>query len=90
MQNHVKIYLQYFSIGQDDTWYCEACLRQFHITNGLDIHHINGRGAGKNVIGNLMCLCRKCHEKAHSTEDKGTMQYKHNSFIAGKRKKYFK
>jgi len=37
-----------------------------------DIHHISPKGmggkAGKDHIGNLVALCRKCHEDAHASK----------------------
>ena len=92
MQKYVKIYLKYFDIGMDDVWYCEACLRQFPINNGLDIHHIYGRLGDKlNDINNLCCVCRRCHELAHSEKlSKSEMQYIHNNFMLGHRKKFVK
>lgn len=90
MQKHVKVYLDYFGIGEQDIWICEACMRQNYINNGFDIHHIWGRGEGKDVIESLMCLCRKkCHDKAASMP-KSDMQLIHNYFLSGARKKFFK
>ena len=64
---------------------CEACTRP-----SVDIHHIWGRGKDKDDIKNLMALCRKCHEKAHSTIRKSEMQMIHNYFLMGNRKIYLK
>ena len=60
MQPHVKIYMDYFGYGMDDIIPCEVCN-----SKAVDIHHINGRGKGKNVIGNLMALCREHHTMCH-------------------------
>ena len=90
MTRHCKIYMRHFDIGETDTWQCEACMREFHINNGLEIHHINGRGEGKDVIENLMCLCRKCHDKAHSSVNKSEMQFIHNYFLRGTRRHFLK
>jgi len=62
LKKHVKIYLDFFGYGVDDFIPCEVC------KNGAnDIHHIHARGMGgsknKDVIENLMALCRKCHDK---------------------------
>jgi hypothetical protein len=36
---------------------------------GFDVHHIASRGSGgDDVLSNLICLCRKHHEMAHSGE----------------------
>ena len=94
MEKHVRVYMKYFDIGETDTWVCEACTRELPINNGLNIHHINGRGPGKDVIENLMCLCiEKCHVRAHSSKNyvsKEEFQYIHNNFLAGNRKAFLK
>ena len=61
MQPHVKIYLKHFDKGMDDFIPCEVCGAR-----AKDIHHIRGRGKGKDVITNLMAVCRSCHDKCHS------------------------
>jgi 5-methylcytosine-specific restriction endonuclease McrA len=92
MQNHVKNYLQYFKIGETDTWYCEACAKELPINNGLNIHHIIFRShGGTDEIKNCMSLCVKCHERAHSSKNyvsKGEFQLIHNYFLQGTRKKF--
>lgn len=80
--------MEYFDYVTQEEISCEACHRP-----AVDIHHINGRGKGKDIISNLMALCRKCHEKAHGGKDyidKGTFQYIHNNFLAGNRKTFLK
>jgi hypothetical protein len=58
---------------------------------GFDIHHIDGRGPGKDVIGNLMCLARKYHEMANTEKlPKSQLQFIHNCFLAGQRKRFMK
>tara|TARA_R110002020_G_scaffold183360_6_gene379656 strand:- start:1095 stop:1334 length:240 start_codon:yes stop_codon:yes gene_type:complete len=64
MKKHIKIYFKYFNYGIDDVILCEACEAV-----AVDIHHINGRGKGKDVIENLVALCRACHNFAHSDKD---------------------
>ena len=65
MQKHIKNYLQYFDIGEQDIVLCEACGKQGRINNGFDIHHINGRiGRDANDLTNIILLCRKCHRRA--------------------------
>ena len=73
MQKHIKVYREYFKIGdQDPTPNCEVCNRQ-----GNDIHHITSRGLKTfeylhkdyndiNHILNLIALCRDCHNLAHA------------------------
>lgn len=93
-QKYVKIYLDYFDIGETDTWYCEGCMKEFPINNGLNIHHIYGRGKGKDVIKNLMSLCiKKCHIRAHGGKNfvpKEQFQLIHNYFLSGNRKTFLK
>jgi len=92
MNKHVKIYLNHFDIGEADTWYCEGCMKPDHIQS-LEIHHIYGRGKDKDVITNLMCLCRKCHERAHGgihPVSKGEFQLIHGYFLMGQRKSRLK
>ena len=61
MVKHVKIYMDYFGYGEQDFIPCEVDGRK-----AVDIHHIHGRGKGKDVINNLCALCRDCHDKAHN------------------------
>ena len=58
MKKHTKIYLEF-----NDEPICELCGKV-----AVDIHHIDGRGKGKDVISNLIALCRKCHNAAHGLE----------------------
>ena len=64
MKNHTKIYFKYFGYDIHDFILCEipGCGKR-----ATDIHHIESRGMGgsntKDFIGNLMALCRECHEK---------------------------
>ena len=76
--------MNHFDYGIEDFIPCEACGAM-----AVDIHHINGRGKGKDVIEYLMALCRKHHMKAHeSVYMKSDMQYIHNSFLSGQRKQF--
>lgn len=79
--------MDYFNIGEDDIWWDEATGTQ-HPFKSMNIHHVNGRGKGKDVIGNLMCLQIKTHARAHGTNkpvSKGEFQLMHNYFLQGKR-----
>lgn len=62
MKKHTKIYLNYFGYDTTDWIPCEICG-----SSANDIHHIEPRGMGgsktKDVIENLMAVCRPCHEK---------------------------
>lgn len=71
MQNHVKVYHDYFGYYYGEFFLCECCQRE----KAVDIHHIIYRskfGAKRkdeqDLITNLIGLCRKCHDKAHSEE----------------------
>ena len=86
MQRHTKIYMSYFGYGEQDVILCECCHRP-----AVDIHHIKGRGKGKDVIGNLMAMCRKCHTLAHESKlSKGELQYIHNNYLNGNKKQFIK
>lgn len=62
MQKHTKIYLKFFGYDTSDFIPCEIC-----DARAQDIHHIKARGMGgskdKDVIENLMALCRVDHNK---------------------------
>lgn len=64
MKKHTKIYLEHFDYSISDFIPCECCGEK-----AVDIHHIIARGMGgdykgiKDVIENLMALCRACHVK---------------------------
>ena len=92
MQKHVKVYMNHFGIGETDVWRCEACGREFQINNGLNIHHIYGRiGQEADAITNIMCLCVKCHERAHHSKypvSKDQFQLIHNYFMMGDRRQF--
>lgn len=88
MQKYVKIYLDYFDYKTESDVICEACGKM-----AIDIHHIHGRGSGKDVITNLIGLCRKCHDRAHGSKNyvsKDEFQLIHNYFLQGTRKQFLK
>lgn len=62
MKKHVKVYMDYFGYDTSDFIACEVCG-----VRAVDIHHIEARGMGgskdKDVIENLMALCRMHHDK---------------------------
>ena len=78
MTKHCAIYFKYFGFGIDDFVPCEMCGKK-----AVDIHHIRGRGKGKNVISNLMSLCRDCHRKAHEKLHPDVMQAIHDRYLNG-------
>lgn len=63
MTKWAKAYLEYFDYDTSDFIPCEICK-----SKAVDIHHIEARGMGgtrdpkANQIGNLMALCRSCHD----------------------------
>lgn len=64
MKPHTKIYMEFFGFKIPEDCSCEICG-----SPAVDIHHIMARGMGgdpkgkKDVIDNLMAVCRKCHEQ---------------------------
>jgi predicted restriction endonuclease len=85
---HIKVYMDYFDYKIQSEIMCEACGSPAN-----DIHHIHGRGEGKDVIENLMALCRKHHDMAHSSKDyvsPDEFQYIHNCYLTGKRQTFLK
>ena len=88
MMRHTKVYFKYFGIGFDPVsgWHdpipCEVvgCGRK-----SVDIHHIHGRGKGKDVIENLMALCRTHHEMVNTNDlTKDDLIYLHRIRLKGK------
>ena len=86
MTPHAKVYFNYFDYKVASEVLCEACQGQAN-----DIHHIHGRGKDRDVISNLIALCRKCHERAHFSKNHvkpDEFQLIHNYFLAGSRKTF--
>lgn len=61
MQKHTKIYITHFGYGEQDWMPCEWCGGK-----AVDVHHLDGRGPGMDIIKNLVGLCRDCHTEAHN------------------------
>lgn len=83
---HVRIYMKYFDYATSEEVICEACG-----SIAVDIHHVRGRGIGMDIIGNLMALCRKCHDRATGSKNyvkPEEMMYIHNCFMSGQRKSF--
>ena len=79
MQKHTKIYMDHFGYDISDFIPCEICGAKAN-----DVHHIEGRGKGKDVITNLMALCRKHHKYAHECKiDKTVFIERHKMFLNG-------
>lgn len=85
MQKHVKIYMTHFDYKGEEYIPCEICKGK-----SVDIHHVNGRGVGKNVISNLMALCRTCHNEIHNTSKytRQEIQNIHNEFLSTNKLSY--
>lgn len=78
MKKYIKIYLEYFNIGEQD--YIPSELSG---SPAQDIHHIHYRSQlGKDNIENLIALTRKEHELAHSKKlSEEYLIKKHNQFM---------
>ena len=86
MKPHIKIYMKHFDYVTQEEINCEACGNL-----AVDIHHINGRGKGKDVIENLIGLCRKHHSMCHDEKiSKDEVLYIHRNFMLGVRKIWVK
>ena len=61
MKQHTKIYMDGLGYDISDFIPCEVCNQP-----SVDIHHIDARGMGgskfKDILENLMALCRACHD----------------------------
>lgn len=69
MTDHVQIYMDFFGYCIDDVIVCEYC----NAARAVDVHHIIPRSKfGKkrkderDAPGNLVGLCRTCHDLAHA------------------------
>jgi hypothetical protein len=75
--------MDYFGYGEQDFIPCEV-----NGEKAVDIHHIHGRGKGKDVIGNLMALCRDHHKAAEGIGNTylhpDMMQVIHDNFLKRK------
>ncbi len=77
MPPHTKIYLKHFGFKIAEDVRCEQCRRP-----AIDIHHITGRGKDKDVISNLIALCRQHHNDCHNEKiSKNEIQQIHDEFL---------
>lgn len=67
MEKHVKNYLDGLGYDVSDFIPCEVCGAK-----SVDIHHVDRRSSfgsrnaeQKDALGNLVGLCRQCHNDAH-------------------------
>lgn len=63
MEKHTRVYLKFFGYGMDSFIRCEVAWYERKWERAVDIHHINGRGKGKDVIENLMGVSRVNHDR---------------------------
>jgi len=62
MQNHTKVYFNFFNYQKGDTILCEMCN-----SVAVDIHHLEKRNKSKNdFVENLIAVCRDCHNKCEN------------------------
>jgi len=81
MKKHTSIYLEYFKYDTSSFIPCELCGAQ-----SVDINHIDARGMGgsktKDVIENLMAVCRSCHtDKGDKKQHKDMLKETHKKFM---------
>lgn len=83
MKKHTKIYMNYFGFKIPEDCFCEICGSPSN-----DLHHLKARGMGgnpngdKDVIENLMALCRRCHiEKGDVPNEMDFLKQKHKQFM---------
>ena len=68
MVKHKKIFMEFFCLSPDEHVPCEFC----HKAAAVDVHHCEMKGMGgnpsgdKDVIENLLGVCRACHDLLHS------------------------
>lgn len=77
MQKHTKIYMNHFEYD-----IAEDVFSELSGSPAQDIHHIHGRGKGKDTIDNLIALTREEHNDCHNELiSKETLNMIHQSFI---------
>ena len=84
MQKHTKVYFKHFGLGEQSDICCEICGKGGRADKaGFDLHHLTPRSqGGKDVIENLILLCRKCHNRAHDeTINKAVLKARHEIFM---------
>lgn len=77
MQKHTKIYMNHFEYQ-----IAEDVISELSGSPAQDIHHINGRGKGKDTIENLIALTREQHDGCHMEKiSKETLHMVHKDFM---------
>jgi len=75
---HIRVYMEFFGYQIQEDVVCEITGQPAN-----DIHHVRGRGKGKNVIRNLMALTDEKHIDCHAERiKKDEAQEIHDRFIA--------
>jgi hypothetical protein len=68
LKKYKKVYIDYFGYDVTDYIGCEICTAP-----SVDIHHLIPKGMGgsktKDYIGNLIAVCRECHNKCHNSKE---------------------
>ena len=68
MKKHVKVFLDFWDLGEQDFIVCLGCEK----AQATDVHHLERRGMGgskkKDVPDNLAPLCRPCHTLADTNQ----------------------
>lgn len=86
MKRHTKNYFKYFGYGEQDRILCEMCnciavdLHHIHIKGmgGRKTYQENGKTYDIDAVENIIALCRKCHQQAHSGDiTKGQLILRH-------------
>ncbi len=61
MMKHKKVYMKCLNIGPEDIVLCEVCGAV-----AVDVHHVLFKSlGGVDLFGNLIALCRYCHDVSH-------------------------
>ena len=86
MKKYIKDYFEFFGYCEDQYVPCEVCRNP-----AQDIHHIIYKSqGGKDEVGNLIGLCRDCHDKAHFKKEpylySQELQDIHNRFLEKSKK----
>ena len=74
MQNHTKVYFNFFGYDESSYIECEFC----EGSRAVDIHHLERRNKIKNdYIENLVGLCRDCHINCNDSSFNMYVRVKH-------------
>lgn len=58
---HKDVYMESLDIGPEDIVLCEVCSAV-----AVDVHHVLFKSqGGLDLFGNLIALCRHCHDISH-------------------------